>query len=154
MTTSNEPADTPSTPHLNGQRKRLPRSRLTDGRTILPGVHSQSTWARLFRDMNDAMLAHVGGADYATEPQKLAARRVAVLEAELRFQEVKLAQIRAAGRQPPDELLDLYSRVSNTQRRHLETIGLQRVARDLTPSIHAYLRGESRPEETKPPPSR
>jgi hypothetical protein len=93
--------------------------------------------------MNEVMLDHVGGADFASEPQKLSARRVSVLETELRFQEMKIAQIRAAGGEPDAELLDLYSRVSNTQRRHLEALGYQRVARDVTPSLAAYVAASS-----------
>jgi hypothetical protein len=120
-------------------RRRRIRSRLTDGRTLLTGVNSQTAWVRLLKDMNEAMLAHVGGADHATEPQQLTARRVAVLECELRFQERKIAQIRAAGGEPDEKLIDLYSRVSNTQRRHLEMLGVQRVPRDVTPSLQAYL---------------
>jgi hypothetical protein len=115
------------------------RSRLTHGRTLLPGIPSQSAWMRLFRDMNDSMLAHIGGADHATEPERLTARRVAVLETELRYQEMKIARIRSEGGEPDDRLLDLYSRVSNTQRRHLEALGWQRVPRDVTPSVDAYL---------------
>ena len=121
---------------------RRPRSRITDGRTLLPGVGraaSQSAWARLFRDMNETMLTHVGGADYASEPQRLVARRIAALETELRFQEVKLAGIRNAGGEPDGGLLDLYSRISNTQRRLLEALGMQRVPRDVTPSLASYL---------------
>ena len=65
---------------------------------------------------------------------------IAVLEAELRFQETKLASIRAEGGEPDDELLDLYSRVSNTQRLHLAALGYARVPRDVTPDIGSYLR--------------
>jgi hypothetical protein len=46
----------------------------------------------------------------------------------------------------------------NARRREAELIGIDPVPKDVTPSIHAYLRGEfqdgTRPEETKPPPSR
>jgi hypothetical protein len=127
-----------SAPKSLAPRRRV-RSRLTDGRTLLPGVPAQSTWVRLFRDMYEVMLEHVGGADFASEPQRLSARRVAVLETELRFQEMKLAQIRAADGEPNPELIDLYSRVSNTQRRHLEALGYARVPRDCTPSLASYV---------------
>jgi hypothetical protein len=35
--------------------------------------------------------------------------------------------------------IDLYQRTSNTLRRHLETVGLDRAPRDVTPSPEAYL---------------
>ena len=37
------------------------------------------------------------------------------------------------------EDLDLYQRMSNTLRRHLETTGLKRVPRDVTPSVTEYI---------------
>jgi hypothetical protein len=52
-----------------------------------------------------------------------------------RYQETKIAIVRAAGGEPDDALLDLYSRVSNTQRRHLEALGWRRVPRDVTPDL-------------------
>src|SRR5262245_7375765 len=98
------------------------RSKLTDGRVLLPGVNSQSKWARLYRDMLDVVHEHLGGIDQASELEKLTARRIATLECELRHQEVTLASIRHKGEAPPDELLDLYSRVTNTQKRLFEMI--------------------------------
>src|SRR5262245_49221148 len=121
-------------------RPRPFRSKLTDGRVLLPGVNSQSKWARLYRDMLDVVHEHLGGIDQASELEKLTARRIATLECELRHQEVTLASLRHAGKSPPDELLDLYSRVSNSQRRHIEMIGLQRRPKDVTPSLQEYIR--------------
>jgi hypothetical protein len=40
------------------------------------------------------------------------------------------------------DILDLYSRASNTLRRHLEAVGLKRRAKDITPpSVKDYLAG-------------
>ena len=118
------------------------RSRITNGKTLLPGVPSQSGWARMLRDLNELMVEHVGGQDYASEPQKLTCRRIAVLETELRHMEVRIAQMRAAGNAPDDALLDLYARLGNSQKRHIELIGLHRVPKDVTPSLSEYLKSK------------
>jgi hypothetical protein len=48
-------------------------------------------------------------------------------------------QLRCEGREPPPELLDLYCKLGNAQRRFCEALGWQRVPRDLTPSISSYI---------------
>jgi hypothetical protein len=107
-------------PHL--ARKSLPkrgdkhfaRSRLTNGKDLLPGIDGRSTWARLMRDVNTNMMNHLGGEDYATEPQRLLVRRVAAFEAELIHLETAFSLARAAGRAPEASDLDLYSRGQRT----------------------------------------
>jgi hypothetical protein len=91
------------------------------------------------KDVYDAMLAHCGGADYATEPMRLQARRIAALEAELIHIEDRIARARAAGEDPNPADLDLYGRLANGQRRHCEALGWERVPRDITPTITQYL---------------
>ena len=133
-------------PHL--ARKRLPqpgdkqfgRARLTNGVGLLPTVDGRSTWARIMRDTMNRMLNHLGGEDHATEVQRMLARRVAAFEAELIFLEDKFARTRTEGGAPDVADLDLYSRMASAQRRHLEAIGLQRVPRDITPTLDEYLR--------------
>ena len=44
---------------------------------------------------------------------------------------------------PDDRLLDLYQRVSNTLRRLLESIGLERRAKDITPDLHKFIAAEN-----------
>ena len=71
----------------------------------------------------------------------LTARRIGALEAELVYFEDKIAAIRAAGGEPDAGTLDLYSRVSNTHRRHCESIGWKRRPRDVTPALNDYVAG-------------
>jgi hypothetical protein len=126
-------------PHL--ARKKLPqrgdkhfgRARVTNGKDLLPSVDGRSIWARIMRDTLNAMLNHVGGEDYASEPQRMLSRRVAAFEAELIHLEDGFARARSEGRAPDTADLDLYSRMSSAQRRMLEAIGLARTARDVTP---------------------
>jgi hypothetical protein len=95
----------------------------------------------MMRDAYHAVIQHCGGEDAISELERMTARRIGALEAELIYFEDKIAAIRAAGGEPDAGTLDLYSRVSNTHRRHCESIGWQRRPRDVTPSLGAYLEG-------------
>jgi hypothetical protein len=91
------------------------------------------------RDVIASMMNHLGGEDYATEPQRMLVRRVAAFEAELVHLEDGFARARSEGRALDTADLDLYSRMASAQRRHLEAIGLARVPRDVTPTLQQYI---------------
>jgi hypothetical protein len=91
------------------------------------------------RDAYHAVIQHCGGEDVISELERMTARRIGALEAELVYFEDKIAAIRAAGGEPDAGTLDLYSRVSNTHRRHCESIGWQRRPRDVTPVLNDYV---------------
>lgn len=91
------------------------------------------------RDVYVALVTHCGGEDYLSEPLRMTARRVASLEAELVYMEDGFAKARAEGHAPEASELDLYSRLSNTQRRHLEAVGWERKLRDVTPDLAKYI---------------
>jgi hypothetical protein len=38
-----------------------------------------------------------------------------------------------------EKFLDLYSRLANAQRRFLESVGMKRIPRDVTPSLSEYV---------------
>ena len=115
-------------------RKKSGRARITNGSELLPSVDGRSIWAQVFRDTLDAMVNHCGGQDVISEPKRMISRRSSVLEVELLHMEDQMAQVRASGGIPEPALLDLYSRLSNTQRRHLEAIGIDKAVIDITPS--------------------
>ena len=115
------------------------RSRLTNGADLLPSVDQRSTWARMFRDMTESMADHCGGADRLSEPERMVCRRIAAMEVELVHLEAKFAKQRANGADPATNDIDLYSRLGNTQRRMLETVGMSRRPRDVTPQLQDYL---------------
>jgi hypothetical protein len=120
-------------------RRRLSRSRsrVTNG-SLLPSTDGRSVWARLMRDTLRSLEVHCGGE--LSETQRLAARRVSALEAELIFFEDKFAQARAEGREPDVAQLDLYGRLADRQRRLADSaLGWQRRPRDVTPSPDEYL---------------
>ena len=70
-------------------------------------------------------------------------RRAAALEVELVHFESNFAEARAAGNAPDAAALDLYSRLANTQRRVLGSLGMQARPKDVTPDLAAYLRQRS-----------
>jgi hypothetical protein len=107
------------------------RMRITNGTDLLPHVDGRSVWARLMRDTLDMMVAHCGGADVIPDTKRLTARRIAALETELIYLEDKFARIRRDGAEPHPNDLDLYGRLANGQRRHLEAIGMERQAREI-----------------------
>jgi hypothetical protein len=119
------------------------RSRITNGSALLPSVHGQSVWARIMRDVLDAVTEHCGGEQAISELERLQARRIAALEAEAVYLEDRIAQARAAGEEPPSSVVDLYTRVANGQRRRCEALGWKRTPRDVTPDLHEYLAGKA-----------
>lgn len=131
--------DRPQVADASAARHAAARSRITNGRDLLPDVDRRTPWARYFRDVVEALATHVGGADRQSEPERMTARRIAALEAELAAMEVRFAQLREAGESPTANDLDLYARLGNAQRRHLEAIGMQAKVRDVTPDLRGYL---------------
>ena len=115
------------------------RSRITNRNKLLPSISGTSVWTRLMRDTMDAMIVHLGGEDQVSETQRTACRRIAVLETELVHMEDAIARLRCEGREPLPEMLDLYARLGNAQRRFCEALGWQRVPREIVPSLTSYL---------------
>lgn len=102
---------------------------------MLPGVDGRSPWVRRARDLIHEHVADLGGFDAASAAERSIIRRASVLTVELERLEVKFA---LAGQADPADL-DLYQRTAGNLRRLLEAVGLQRRARDVTPTLHDYL---------------
>jgi hypothetical protein len=108
------------------------RSRLTNG-ALIDG-DGRSAWARRMRDLISLHVSDLGGEANVSEAEKSIVRRVATLTVELERMEMAFAE---AGEASPEQL-DLYQRVSNSMRRMLETIGLERRAKPVE-SLQEYL---------------
>jgi hypothetical protein len=108
------------------------RSRLTNG-ALIDG-DGRSAWARRMKDLIALHLSDLGGEANVSEAEKSIVRRVATLTVELERMEMAFAE---AGEASPEQL-DLYQRVSNSMRRMLETIGLERRAKPVE-SLQEYL---------------
>jgi hypothetical protein len=111
------------------------RSRATNGKTLFAeGGDMRGLWARRLRDLMELHLGDLGGEEATSEAERSIVRRASVLEVELERLEVQFSE------KPADAAaLDLYQRTSNSLRRLLESVGLQRRARDITPDLPTYL---------------
>jgi hypothetical protein len=118
------------------------RSRITNGSALLPNIDQRSAWVRRCRDIINLHVADLGGDDSVSTAEHSLIRRAAVMTVELEMMEAKFA---AAGEASP-YALDLYIRASGNLRRLLETLGLQRRTRDVTPTLSQYL--QHKPEVT------
>lgn len=125
----------PTTRTTEKARKPQARSRVSNGSTVLPGVDGRSTWVRRLRDLIALHLSDLGGEDAVSEAERSIVRRASTLEVELERLEAKFA---TSGEADAADL-DLYQRTSNTMRRHLESVGLQRRAKDVTPDLATYV---------------
>jgi hypothetical protein len=115
-------------------KKNRQKSRITNGSSILPRVDGRCLWVRLMKETLQSLRVHCGGE--LSETQRLMARRVSTLEAELVFLEDEFAQARTEGREPDIFRLDLYGRLADRQRRLAEAaLGWQPTARDVTPTL-------------------
>jgi hypothetical protein len=115
------------------------RSRLTNGSALLAGVDGRSMWARRLRDLIELHVSDLGGSDVITAAERSIVRRAATLTVELERMEGAFA---SAGEATP-EALDLYSRTAGNLRRLLESVGLQRRAKDITPDLRDYVSARS-----------
>ncbi len=95
-----------------------------------------NAWVRRFADLCEIYIAHLGGQDVVSAPQRATIRRVAAADVELELLEKRMA-LKRTGADPAD--LDLYFRGSNSQSRLLEKIGMKRTLRDVTPDLQTYL---------------
>jgi len=116
--------------------KRQARSKVTNGSALLPGVDGRSTWVRRCRDVIALHLSDMGGESNTSAAERSLIRRIAVLTTELEMLEQRFAAVGMATAID----LDLYVRGAGHLRRLLESIGLQRRQKDVTPSLSEYLK--------------
>ena len=110
------------------------RSRVTNGSELLPGVDGRSTWARRLRDLITLHVDDLGGEGAISEAERSIVRRAATLTVELERMEAVFA---TAGEAKASDL-DLYQRTAGNLRRLLESVGLERRQRNVTPTLAEY----------------
>jgi hypothetical protein len=117
------------------RRKDAQKSRIANGSALLPGVDGRSTWVRRCKEMIADHVSDLGG-DVSTAEHALI-RRAAVLVTELERLELRFA----LADQPETTDLDLYQKLTNTLRRLLQSLGLQRRSKDISalPTLSQYL---------------
>jgi hypothetical protein len=140
MTLLESPLSPPDSPSIT-EVKPTHRSRVTNGSALLPGVDGRTAWARRLRDVMELHINDLGGSSVVSEAERSIVRRAAALTVELERLEASFA---VAGGASGDDL-DLYQRTAGNLRRLLESVGLERRARDITPSLTEYLAGRAEP---------
>jgi hypothetical protein len=115
----------PDRPKFNDDPKRH-RSRITNGR-LLNGVDGRSPWVRRCKDIIASHISDLGGEANTSTAERSLVRRAAVMTTELEMLEARFA---TAGMAESNDL-DLYVRASGNLRRLLESVGLQRRAREV-----------------------
>ena len=104
------------------------RSAVSNGRrAFVADGDGRTSWMRRWRDLCLAHLNDLGGEKHVSAAQVALVRRAATLEIELERQEAALS---AGGRID----LDAFNRASGGLRRILESLGIERRPRDVTPT--------------------
>jgi hypothetical protein len=115
---------------------RRQRSRVANGKTLLPGIDQRSAWCRRAKELLADHLSDLGGESNTSAAERSIVRRACVLTISLEQLEAKFA---VAGEAKPADL-DLYQRTAANMRRLLEAVGLQRRAKQIGPSLGELLR--------------
>lgn len=113
------------------------RSAITNGRVMFPDVDHRSAWMRRLRDLVSDHISDLGGEDNISSAEMLLVRRGAMLALQLELMERNWAEHNEG--EASADALQLYQQVVNTLRRTLESLGLQRRQRDVTPSLASIL---------------
>jgi hypothetical protein len=106
-------------------RTKRPRSAVTSGRKVFVTGNSNSAWARRFYDLVAGHVSDLGGRSVLSGAQLALCKRAAGLECELEQMEGRMSLSEEIN-------LDSYGRAASHLRRILETLGLERKARDVT----------------------
>jgi hypothetical protein len=112
--------------------KKRARSRLSNGRDVLPDVDGRSVVARRYRDIMSAVVSDQGGAQHLSEAQLQLIRRFSAASMLAEQMEARLAQGEQINIQE-------YSVLVSTIMRVAQRIGIGRRAKNVTPSLGDYL---------------
>jgi hypothetical protein len=123
------------------RRSKTVRSKLANGSKLLPLTDGRSATARRFRDLIEDIMSDLGGHATLSEAQRQLVRRASMLSAESERMEAMWARGEA------EFDLNQYCTMANNLRRILETIGLQRTVKDVSPSavVAHFRRPQHRP---------
>jgi hypothetical protein len=128
---------TDSVRKMKGPRNVEARSAITNGRKQFLGkANERGEFARRLFDVTANMIDDLSGGaggEALSEAQISMVRRAGVLQLSLEAMEADMANDKPVN-------LDMYARLAGHLRRIFETIGLRRVAKDVTPLLHNYVK--------------
>ncbi len=121
-------------------RKAHARSKVSNGSNVLPGVDGRTLIARRFRDIAAAICRDQGGEDRCTEARLQLIRRFAACACLAEALEARLAH---------GERIDIaeHALLCSSLVRLGARIGLGRHAKDIVPSLSAYLESKAEPSD-------
>jgi hypothetical protein len=111
------------------------RSAITNGSQVILGCDHRSARMRRLKDLIGGHVADLGGRDLVSEAEFCLVRRAALLRLELELLEARFEANDGAKAAE----LECYQRVASSLRRLLESLGLQRRQREITPSLGEIL---------------
>jgi hypothetical protein len=123
------------------------RSRITNGKELLPGLDMRSAMARRFKDITRAIFVDQGGEDRCSESRKQLIRRFAAAALIAEQMESRLAN---GGEIDISE----HAQLSSTLVRIAQRIGINRRAKDITPALPDYLDAAETEAEARNAPRR
>jgi hypothetical protein len=111
------------------------RSRVTNGKTLFVEADNRGPWARRFRDVIAEITSDLGGADALSEAQRQLVRRAATIS-------IACERMEGEAALGVDINLELYGRLTDRLGRALQRLGLERRARDVTPTLEQVIAEE------------
>jgi hypothetical protein len=130
------PGRKPSGSVAQDSRKSHARSRVSNGRDVLPNIDGRSLIARRYRDIVTAIVGDQGGADHCSESRTQLIRRFAAAAVLAEQMESKLANGKEIDIQEHALLCSTLVRVA-------QRIGIDRRARTIVPDLKDYLEGRA-----------
>jgi hypothetical protein len=106
------------------------RSAITNGSQLLANCDHRSAWMRRLRDLIQGHLADGGGVEQLSMAEQSIIRRASMCELQMEMMETRFAE---NGGVASADQLNLYQRTASSTRRLLESVGLGRRAKNVTP---------------------
>jgi hypothetical protein len=127
---------------LNAKKQ---RSSVSNGRFLFNHLDHRSAWMRRYRDLILLHESDLGGEANLLESERRLVRRAATITIELELMERQFAEDQKLADRA---LLETFQRMTNTLRRTLESLGLRRRPKDISPkSLDEYLRDRAEAAE-------
>ena len=128
----------PTPSHTPPPARLTRRSRFTKGKELFLTLRDgNSAWARRLTDLISLHVSDLGGPDAISEAEKALVRRASMLILQCELLEQRWAR---NGGEASEKSLIAYQRVASALRRILESLGLGRRSRNITPTVDEYLR--------------
>jgi hypothetical protein len=104
---------------------------------LLAGLDHRCGWARRLRDLINDHVADLGGQDTLSHAEQLLVRRASMLALQCELLEQKFSEHEDGAANTQE--IETYQRCTNTLRRTLEALGLERRAKTIVPTLSQYL---------------